>query len=182
MRGQGAELPCGGWGNAPTVFRALNSKEAPNKGAGSEASLPVTLRIRRCAPNLLYLPLAHCRAKWARPTSIERNGSLAAGLFCCMGFASAEATRGLCGRPLDCFAAHTPIIDFVCCMENRVYGHNSGAQNPPHAKSRRVLPAAAIVIHKDSTFRALIPHPCPRMLPAPSLPPPLHRRGGRSTS
>ena len=51
MRGQGAELPCGGWGNAPTVFRALNSKEAPNKGAGSEASLPVTLRIRRCAPS-----------------------------------------------------------------------------------------------------------------------------------
>ena len=51
MRGQGAELPCGGLGNAPTVFRALNSKEAPNKGAGSEASLPVTLRIRRCAPS-----------------------------------------------------------------------------------------------------------------------------------
>ena len=112
----------------------------------------------------------------------EKSFSLGAGLFCCRDFASAEATRGLCGRPLDCFAAHTPIIDFVCCMENRVYGHNSGAQNPPHAKSRRVLPAAAIVIHKDSTFRALIPHPCPRMLPAPSLPPPLRRRGGRSTS
>ena len=112
----------------------------------------------------------------------EKSFSLGAGLFCCRDFASAEATRGLCGRPLDCFAAHTPIIDFVCCMENRVYGHNSGAQNPPHAKSRRVLPAAAIVIHKDSTFRALIPHPCPRMLPAPSLPPPSRRRGGRSTS
>ena len=69
MRGQGAELPCGGWGNAPTVFRALNSKEAPNKGAGSEASLPVTLRIRRCAPKLLYQLLTHCRAKWARPRS-----------------------------------------------------------------------------------------------------------------
>ena len=54
LQGQGAELPCGVWGNAPTVFRALNSKEAPNKGAGSEASLPVTLRIRRCAPKLLF--------------------------------------------------------------------------------------------------------------------------------
>ena len=32
----------GVWGNAPTVFRALNSKGAANKGAGSEASLPVT--------------------------------------------------------------------------------------------------------------------------------------------
>ena len=42
LRGQGAERPCGVWGNAPTVFRALNFKEAANKGAGSEASLPVT--------------------------------------------------------------------------------------------------------------------------------------------
>ena len=40
----------GVWGNAPTVIRALNSKKATYKGAGSEASLPVTLRIRRCAP------------------------------------------------------------------------------------------------------------------------------------
>ncbi len=44
----------GVWGNAPTVFRVLNSKEAANKGAGSEASLPVTSRSRRSAPNLLY--------------------------------------------------------------------------------------------------------------------------------
>ena len=51
MRGQGAELPCGVWGNAPTVPRVTISPNAPNKGAGSEASLPVTLRIRRCAPS-----------------------------------------------------------------------------------------------------------------------------------
>ena len=54
LRGQGAELPCGVWGNAPTVLRATNPKEVANKGAGSEASLPVTLRIRRCAPKLLF--------------------------------------------------------------------------------------------------------------------------------
>ena len=54
MRGQGAELPCGVWGNAPTVARATNSKEAANKGTGSEASLPVTLRSRRSAPKLFY--------------------------------------------------------------------------------------------------------------------------------
>ncbi len=61
--------PYGVWGNAPTVFRALNSKEAINKGAGSEASLPVTSRSRRSAPKLLYSLLAYCRAKWARPDS-----------------------------------------------------------------------------------------------------------------
>ncbi len=31
-----------------------NPKEAANKGAGSEASLPLTLRVRRRAPKLLF--------------------------------------------------------------------------------------------------------------------------------
>ena len=61
-RGQGAmplagsrdSVPCGGWGNAPTVPRPTNPKEVANKGAGSEASLPVTLRVRRRAPKLLF--------------------------------------------------------------------------------------------------------------------------------
>ena len=34
-------VPYGGCGNAPTVARTLNSKKTANKGAGSEASLPV---------------------------------------------------------------------------------------------------------------------------------------------
>ena len=46
-------VPAGVWGNAPTVPRPTNPKEAANKGAGSEASLPVTLRVRRRAPKLL---------------------------------------------------------------------------------------------------------------------------------
>ena len=61
-RGQGAmplagsrdSVPCGVWGNAPTVPRPTNTKEVANKGAGSEASLPVTLRVRRRAPKLLF--------------------------------------------------------------------------------------------------------------------------------
>ena len=171
------------WGNAPTVPRATSMPNALNKGR-RQRSVPASNFARpqtRPQPALsTYSALS--RQMGATDQHREKSFSLAAGLFCCRDFASAEATRGLCGRPLDCFAAHTPIIDFVCCMENRVYGHNSGAQNPPHAKSRRVLPAAAIVIHKDSTFLALIPHPCPRMLPAPSLPPPSRRHGVRSTS
>ena len=50
LAGSRDSVPCGVWGNAPTVLRALNSKEKINKGAGSEASLPVTLRSRRSAP------------------------------------------------------------------------------------------------------------------------------------
>ena len=63
-RGQGAmplagsrdSVPCGVWGNAPTVSRQTYSKEVANKGAGSEASLPVTLRVRRRAPQAALPP------------------------------------------------------------------------------------------------------------------------------
>ena len=75
LQGQGAELPCGVWGNAPTVPRATSMPNVLNKGAGSEASLPVTLRVRRRAPKLLYPQLAYCRAKWARPSSWSYNQS-----------------------------------------------------------------------------------------------------------
>ena len=67
LRGQGAELPCGVWGNAPTAPRATSMSNASNKGAGSEASLPLTLRVLRRAPKLLFQPTMLCRARWARP-------------------------------------------------------------------------------------------------------------------
>ena len=106
LRGQGAELPCGVWGNAPTVSRATNSKEAPNKGAGSEASLPLTSRSRRSAPKLLYPLLAHCRAKWARPRCMISDHSWS---FPQAGdFASAEATRGQWKQTKSAVAPLTP--------------------------------------------------------------------------
>ena len=46
--------PAGAWGNAPTVPRTTGMPNALNKGAGSEAFLPVTLRVRRRAPKLLF--------------------------------------------------------------------------------------------------------------------------------
>ena len=51
LAGSRGSAPCGVWGNAPTVPRPTNPKEVSNKGAGSEASLPVTLRSRRSAPS-----------------------------------------------------------------------------------------------------------------------------------
>ena len=77
LRGQGAELPCGVWCNAPIVFRALNSKEAANKGAGSEASLPVTLRSRRSAPQAALSTLLHIFAPNGRdrPSRAARKSS-----------------------------------------------------------------------------------------------------------
>ena len=54
LAGSRDSVPCGVWGNAPTVPRPTNPEEAVNKGAGSEASLPLTLRVRRRAPKLLF--------------------------------------------------------------------------------------------------------------------------------
>ena len=61
LAGSRGSALCGVWGNAPTVPRATNSKGKANKGAGSKASLPVTLRFLRSAPKRLYSPLAHWR-------------------------------------------------------------------------------------------------------------------------
>ena len=69
LRGQGA-APLVGFGATPQLFHGQPvCQSRSTKGAGSEASLPVTLRSRRSAPKLLYPPLAHCRARWARPHS-----------------------------------------------------------------------------------------------------------------
>ncbi len=51
LAGSRGGAPCGVWGNAPTVPRATSMPNTLNKGAGSEASLPVTMRSRRSAPS-----------------------------------------------------------------------------------------------------------------------------------
>ena len=67
--------PAGVWGNAPTVPRQTNSKGTAHKGAGSEASLPLTSRVLRRAPKPLYPTTVLCRAKWARPRSLTSDHS-----------------------------------------------------------------------------------------------------------
>ena len=74
-RGQGGTsslfvCPLWGLGQRPNCFSSSLLKGRSQQGAGSEASLPVTSRSRRSAPKLLYQPLAHCRAKWARPNCL----------------------------------------------------------------------------------------------------------------
>ena len=115
-RGQGENFPLQdqgtaslvGFGATPQLFpRQTYSKEAANKGAGSEASLPVTLRVLRRAPKLLIRPTVLCRAKWARPNCLPFRHSWS---FPQAGdFAPAGASRGLCGRPRHPFAVHTHV-------------------------------------------------------------------------
>ena len=57
-----------GFGATPQLFRGRPvCQTRPTKGAGSEASLPLTLRVLRRAPKLLFQPTMLCRAKWVRP-------------------------------------------------------------------------------------------------------------------
>ena len=73
LQGQGTASLVG-FGATPQLFLVKSiQREQPTKGAGSEASLPVTLRVLRRAPKLHIRPLAHCRAKWARPTTCPSN-------------------------------------------------------------------------------------------------------------
>ena len=134
LAGSRDSVPCGVWGNAPTVPRATNSKEAANKGAGSEASLPVTLRSRRSAPKLLYPQLAHCRARWARPTSM-RNNFPNAGLFCCREFRLCGDEKGAIKTAERLRSPPTPLRSALpCCLifsaQNPLSFQKSGA--PSH--------------------------------------------------
>ena len=86
------QRPLWGLGQRPNCFSGAQFKETAHKGAGSEASLPVTLRFLRSAPKLLFRLLMLCRARWARPNGWSFKHScffLKAG-----NFASAEATKG----------------------------------------------------------------------------------------
>ena len=106
LAGSRGGAPLWGLGQRPNRSTGAHSKGITNKGAGSEASLPVTLRVLRRAPKPLYPSLAHCRVKWTRPRSwsFRHNRSfLQAG-----DFASAEATRGQWKRTKFAVAPLTP--------------------------------------------------------------------------
>ena len=106
LQGQGA-APLVGFGATPQLFRGRPAFQTRStKGAGSEASLPVTLRSRRSAPKLLYPSTQHCRARWARPDcmTFDHSRSFPQG----EGFASAEATRGQWKQTKSAVAPLTP--------------------------------------------------------------------------
>ena len=138
--------PAGVWGNAPTVPRQTNSKGTAHKGAGSEASLPVTLRVLRRAPKPHIRPLAYCRAKWARPSCWCRRHSGAVKQACFLpqagDFASAEATRGQWKRTKFAVAPLTPLpctfsyLIFYRCRGNRACGREQRAFRSPFGNLR----------------------------------------------
>ena len=100
LAGSRDSVPCGVWGNAPTVPRPTNPEEAVNKGAGSEASLPLTLRVRRRAPKLLFPQDSvknHC-FPFCRPCNDKNQVTWEA---------TAKVSRG---RPQTFVCFHCPLV------------------------------------------------------------------------
>ena len=121
----------GVWGNAPNVPRATNSKDEVNKGAGSEASLPVTLRFLRSAPKLLFPTSMLCRARWARPNCWSFRHSCAVNQECFFPNAGISPLRrrqgGFAVAPLTPSHCTPMLLDFHCCRGNRLCGGDQRA-------------------------------------------------------
>ena len=133
LAGSRDSVPCGVWGNAPTVPRATSMPNALNKGAGSEASLPVTLRVLRRAPKLLFPPLAHSRASWARPNSMTADHSWSfpqAGVSPLRRRPKGSENRRSLRSPFGNLRVATTGVDFDCGLGER--HHPQSAQHHPY--------------------------------------------------
>ena len=123
---------------------------ALNKGAGSEASLPVTSRSRRSAPSCFFDLLNIVAPDGRDRPAGEAIRLPAAGLFRCRGFASAEASRGFAVAPDTPSQRTSMLLDFSCCKgELHLSPSFSGKKFPkgafpPCAKRKSMLQYARI--------------------------------------
>ena len=119
MRGQGAELPCGVWGNAPTVSRATSMSNALNKRR-RQRSVPATNFARpQTRPQAAHSTT--CTLSRQMGATDQHRETIPVLVFFIAGdFASADVTRGLSARPLDPFGLNTSILDFIRCKGNEL--------------------------------------------------------------
>ena len=154
LQGQGTASLVGFGATPQLFFRATNSKETANKGAGSEASLPVTSRVRRRAPKPLYQPSTYCRAKWARPScwSFKHSGSFPKR----RDFAPAGARRGLCARPLPLRSAHSCFLTFIGAGRIAAAAATRGLCARPLDPFGCTLPCLSFLIAGHSIFPQMV--------------------------
>ena len=67
LQGQGTASLVGFGATPQLLVGRSTQRKKSTKGAGSKASLPVTLRVRRRAPKQVLPTTTLCRARWARP-------------------------------------------------------------------------------------------------------------------
>ena len=115
-----------------------------NKGAGSEASLPVTLRFLRSAPKLLFPTSMLCRARWARPNCWSFRHSCAVNQECFFPNAGISPLRrrqgGFAVAPLTPSHCTPMLLDFHCCRGNRLCGGDQRAFRSPFGNLRGAHP------------------------------------------
>ena len=127
---------------------------ALNKGAGSEASLPVTSRSRRSAPKLLFRPTQHCRARWARPTSRGSDSASCCWSFSLQGFRLCGGESGaLRSPPTPLHSALPCFLIFYVAGGFRACGRESGALRSPPTPLRSALPCF-LIFYVAGGFRA----------------------------
>ena len=119
MRGQGAELPCGVWGNAPTVSRATSMLNALNKRRRQRSVPASNFALPQERPQAAHSTT--CTLSRQMGATDQHRETIPVLVFFIAGdFASADATRGLSARPLDPFGLNTSILDFIRCKENEL--------------------------------------------------------------
>ena len=158
LAGSRGGAPLWGLGQRPNRSSSDQFQGSRQQGAGSEASLPVTSRVRRRASKLLFPTSVLCRARWARPCSWSCDQSCS---FPQAGdFASAEATKGLSDRPLEtCGAATFGVICGLnlCCFGNPLWSSSqvqiAGCQENQNLPAPRLSYASfSTVIFPSVTF------------------------------
>ena len=128
-RGQGGtsslfNCPLRGLGQRANCCSSNPLKKRSQQGAGSEASLPVTLRIRRCAPQLALSITSTLSRPLARPS----GSSFLIMLAHCdtQGFRLCGGDGGLSDRPLDPFGVHAHVSWFSLLKVERACGRCFG--------------------------------------------------------
>ena len=96
---------------------------ALNKGAGSEASLPVTLRVRRRAPQAALFNVYAVSRRWRDRTACLSDMAACfrkQGFRACGRDQRAMKTDEVCDRPLETFGTAT--FGVICCLSLFVAG------------------------------------------------------------
>ena len=148
LAGSRGGAPLWGLGQRPNCCSSNPLKKRSQQGAGSEASLPVTLRIRRCAPQLA-LPTPRTLSRQMGATEYQSFPIILI-LWKCRDFATVEATRSLSLAPrplrraLPCFLFFL-LLAFSCGRRIRTVGRSGASAQSllPSKSCQRALSGAS---------------------------------------
>ncbi len=111
-------VPCGVWGNAPTVIRQTYSKGEVKQSRGSEASRAQTLRFLRSAPQAALFNVCAVSRRWRDRTACLSD---MAACFRKQGFRACGRESGALRSPPDTPSQRSPMrLDFYRNISLRI--------------------------------------------------------------